>query len=234
MKLFKVSESDHALNIQFFVPGAANALSLEAARELKSLKKTVVKTKKPVLVSSAHPRLFCSGGNLSDYKRLKGKAPGLKVNREITAILNDFAAWPVPKLALIDGDVLGGGMEWLARFDFRWSTPNAFFAFWQRRIGLSTGWGGGKAWAAKLGEDQVRRLLLESRAMGAHESLHAGLVDRVLSPWRLQEEAEQWASRMGGETVRKLLRWNVASETRIFSDLWLAPAHADTLKNWRS
>jgi enoyl-CoA hydratase/carnithine racemase len=186
MKAFKATEHENFLKVDFFVPRTANALSLEAARELRALQKQFSKIKKPVIVSSVHPRVFCSGGNLTDYKKLKGKAPGLKVNREIASILNAFAAWPVPKLALIDGDVLGGGMEWLARFDFRWASPNAYFVFWQKRIGLSPGWGGGRAWAAKIGEDNVRRLLLEGQILSAGKAVRESLIDRIVTGWRLQ------------------------------------------------
>ena len=234
MKFFKVSESDHSLNIDFFVPGAANALSLEAARELKAIIKTHLKLKKPVIVESRHPRVFCSGGNLSDYKKQKGKAPGLKANREITAVLNEFGKWPVPKLALIEGDVLGGGLEWLARFDFRWSSPNAYFVFWQKRIGLSSGWGGGRAWSEKIGEDKVRRLLMESRTLSASAARGAGLVDRVVCGWRLHEEAKRWSEHMASETTLKLGKWSAARENLLFNSLWMAPAHAKTLRAWRS
>jgi enoyl-CoA hydratase len=233
MKFFKIAESTSSLSIQFLIPATANALSLEAARELKKIVKKYSKLKKPVIVSGHHPRVFCSGGNLSDYKVLKGKASGLKVNREITKILDGFAAWPVVKLAIIEGDVLGGGMEWLARFDFRWSTPNAFFAFWQRRIGLSSGWGGGRAWARKIGEDQVRRLLIDGKVLSAQESLSKGLVDRVVCSWKIHEEAQAWAVRMNEGVVPRLTQWTVARESMIFSSLWLAPKHAAVLKNWK-
>jgi enoyl-CoA hydratase/carnithine racemase len=158
----------------------------------------------------------------------------LKVNREIASILNAFAAWPVPKLALIDGDVLGGGMEWLARFDFRWASPNAYFVFWQKRIGLSTGWGGGRAWSAKIGEDRIRRLLIESQTLSAGLALREGLVDRVVTGWRMQEEAAAWAARMKDETTAGLLKWKPASEQVIFSKQWMGRAHAATLKSWKA
>lgn len=234
MKFFKTTESTHSLNIEFLIPATANALSLEAARELQKIRKIYAKSKKPVIVSSHHPRVFCSGGNLSDYKKLKGKAPGLKINREITKILDAFAAWPVPKLAVIEGDVLGGGMEWLARFDFRWSTPNAFFAFWQRRIGLSSGWGGGRAWARKIGEDRLRILLIEGKILSAQEALNKGLVDRVVCAWKIHDEAHAWAVRMNEGVVPRLTQWTAARESMIFSSLWLAPEHVRVLKNWKN
>lgn len=233
MKFFKVAESDCALTLEFCAFKSSNAFSLDAARELDQCRKANSKNSKPLIVISGHPRLFCSGGNLSDYKKLKGKATGLKVNREIESILNAFAKWPAPKLALIEGDVLGGGMEWLARFDFRWAVPHSLFAFWQKRIGLSTGWGGGKVWSQKIGEDQVRQMLIEGRLMSAAEAYRRGLIDCLVSAWKIREEAEEWAAVMQSATTGRLGQWQSSRERAIFSSLWMAPEHAAVLAKWK-
>jgi enoyl-CoA hydratase len=232
--VFKVSEHSHHLHLEFFAPQVGNALSLAAVRELGKIQKQYARWTKPVLVSSAHPTLFCSGGNLSDYQKLKTRAPGLKVNREIQAGLKRFAKWPVVKLAIIEGDVLGGGMEWLAHFDFRWSTPCALFAFWQGRIGLSFGWGGGKLWSEKIGQATTRQLLSEGRLLSAEAALRVGLVDRLESTWQIRDSAEAWAQSMTSDTTRNLLQWKTKNEAAIFSSLWMAPAHKAVLKKWKS
>ncbi|MGE3681602.1 MAG: enoyl-CoA hydratase/isomerase family protein [Bdellovibrionales bacterium] len=234
MKHFKSHEHPSHLYVRFSALNSANALSLEGARELGRLCREFKSWKGPVIVSSAHPRVFCSGGNLSDYKRLKGKADGLKVNREIRKHLDLFYSWPVVKLALIEGDVLGGGLEWLARFDFRWCTPSALFAFWQRRLGLSTGWGGGRIWAAKVGADRVRQCLLEGRLISAFEMQRMGYVDRVLPGWRLAPLAESWAQSMAVAGVKAVVPWTPAGEDNLFSSLWMSPEHQAVLSRWKN
>jgi enoyl-CoA hydratase/carnithine racemase len=224
---FTVRQSASVLHLEFSIPSSSNALSLDAARVLRGVVREFRAWRGLVVVTSAHRSIFCSGGNLSDYARLKGKAPGLKINREITACLDAFGNWPAVKLAVIEGDVLGGGMEWLARFDYRWSTPSAVFAFWQRRIGLSTGWGGGKAWAAKIGEENVRRLLMEGSLLSAETALRLGLVDRVVSSWRIRGEAEVHS------VSGKLSDWSAARESKIFSSLWMSHEHRAVLEKWK-
>jgi enoyl-CoA hydratase/carnithine racemase len=230
MAHFKVSEFNNHLELSFSAPG--NALSLSVARELASVQKKYKKWTKPVVVASTHPSLFCSGGNLSDYKKLKDKASGLKINREIQKHLDGFGAWPVVKLAVIEGDVLGGGLEWLARFDFRWSTPHVFFSFWQRRIGLSPGWGGGKIWAARIGEEKLRQVMLEAEIFSAGTALRWGLVDRLHSTWKIREEVNEWAQVMCEPTVRGLLKWKSSKEAATFQKLWMGPEHRAALKRW--
>ncbi len=230
---FAVSEDKHILHLRFHAPDSGNALSLAAARELAGIGKQYAKWPGVVAVSSGHPTLFCSGGNLSDYAKMKGKAPGLKVNREITRCLEAFSKWSAVKLALIEGDVLGGGMEWLARFDYRWSTPYALFSFWQKRIGLSPGWGGGTAWSARIGESRMRGLLLEARLLGPDRALALGLVDRLVAPVRLQLVLADWCAAMSSEVNPALGRWSARQEAAIFTSLWQGPEHKRALARWK-
>lgn len=224
---FETHRKEHHLELHFAAPQAANAFSLTDARELKKLVRAHAKWSRPVVVRAPGARVFCAGGNLRDYARLTTKSPGLKINREITAALDAFARWPVPKLAVVEGDVLGGGMEWLGRFDFRWCTTGAAFSFWQRRIGLAPGWGGGKPWAAILGEPRLRVLLMEARLIGAHEAAQLGLVDRVLPAWRLEEKVAAWSATLDG-----LADWSVKREAAVFRKLWMADKHRRALARW--
>jgi enoyl-CoA hydratase/carnithine racemase len=128
---------------------------------------------------------------------------------------------------------LGGGVEWLARFDFRWCTPNVYFNFWQRRIGLSTGWGGGRAWAKKIGGERVKSLLLESDLIGAAQAEQLGLVDRLVSSWNIRDHAAEWAARMDTPAAHGLLKWDSSREARLFQSLWMGPEHRAVLSKWK-
>lgn len=231
--MFTIHEHEAYCEVSFHAPASANALSRAAALELRALGKKLKNGRKPIVVRSGHPRVFCSGGNLKDYAKLKSKAAGLKVNRDIAACLDDFAQWKAVKIAVIEGDVFGGGMEWLARFDFRWCTPEAILAFWQRRIGLSPGWGGGAYWAEKIGEDRLRRLLLAAEPLSAPAALRAGLVDRIHPQWQMQEEVERFARDLQGDAVHAARSWSRKKESQIFSGLWMNAEHAAILKRWK-
>jgi enoyl-CoA hydratase/carnithine racemase len=69
--------------LEFLARESANALSLDGARELGKIQREYKSWRKPVVVTSVHPSVFCSGGNLTDHKKSKTKAAGLKSNREI-------------------------------------------------------------------------------------------------------------------------------------------------------
>lgn len=228
---FRTDEHPDYLELWFLDEASSNAFSIGAARELASLVRKYRKFDRPVVVRSMHPRLFCSGGQLSDYARLKNKAAGVKINREITAALDALGAWPVAKLAVIEGDVFGGGLEWLARFDTRWSVPSALFGFWQSKIGLSYGWGGGRAWAARVGEARAREWLLEGATFGSAQALREGVIDRVITSWNISEDVSAWArDRRANDS--SLRAWSVRRESSLFARLWMGPRHRAALTKW--
>jgi enoyl-CoA hydratase/carnithine racemase len=134
---------------------------------------------------------------------------------------------------VVEGDVLGGGMEWLGYFDYRWTTPSVFFSFWQRRIGLSPGWGGGSQWARILGESAVRKLLIEASLISAPHALKLGLVDRVLSSCRMRDAIAPWCEQLNGQSAVSIRDWSASGERRIFEKLWLAPDHRLALARWK-
>jgi enoyl-CoA hydratase/carnithine racemase len=233
MALIRIREEKVHLELEFLALESSNALSLAAAVELGAIVGKYRKWSKPVVVLSGHPKVFCSGGNLTDYKKLKTKAEGLKVNREIEKHLSAFEKWPVIKIAAVAGDVLGGGMEWLACFDFRFCAPGCALGFWQKRIGLSTGWGGGARWARILGEDRVRRLLLQSELLTPEAALRLGLIDRIVPAWKLRQEVERFVLLLDSEILNSLQQWSPRGEQKTFGRLWLTGAHQKFLANWR-
>ena len=217
------------LELLFHDPSSANALSLTGARQLAALAREHRRLDRPVVVRSGHPRIFCAGGNLKDHQKLRTRAAGLRANAEIAKHLDAFAAWATPKLAVVEGRAIGGGVEWLARFDVRWATADADFTFAQKHVGLSFGWGGGAAWARWIGEARTRQLLVEGRTLDAAEAARLGLVDRVVAREELDSAVMTWARAVASPINPTLAGWTVRNEARLFRRLWWGAVHRGVL-----
>jgi len=217
--------------------GSRNALSLEAARELKKL--VIEASKSDGLLLRAEGRVFCAGGNIKDHIAM-GKAASLKGNREITAACESLSKLAVPTIALVEGDVLGGGVEFLSCFDIVFSTPHVAIGFWQRRLGLVYGWGGGVRLERRLGRQAVSRLAIQARAMTGREAYEIGLVDRVVAPWLIREEGlaellrvSMLPKRPVGLLKASSQRTTVGQESRAgFEKLWFGDDHQDQMKRF--
>jgi len=219
------------LTITFFRPEAANAFDLAAA---KSLQKILKSRRRGVrsLVWRAKGRCFCSGGDLQAYAKMKGRNQGLLVNRQIAKILDELAAFPAATLAVVEGDCWGGGLELLGCFDSVWSTPEAAFGLWQRRIGLTYGWGGWRRLESRLGAARLKERALLSGAFTAFSAKEWGLVDEIVPRFAVEDRLKVWRDVQSGlpaEPVAGIKRISGGTESAWFRKLWGNKTHMQVL-----
>lgn len=224
----------------FSDPSSRNSLKLESARELSKFLPQIEKSC-DALIFRSEGRVFCSGGNLKDHLA-QGASGGKAANREIAAALSSLSTLKIPTIAMIEGDALGGGLELLSAFDVVMSAPHVLFGFWQRRLGLSFGWGGGARLARRLGSPaRLATLALESRALTATEARDAGLVDRINPTWSLRSEVLAEALRLASlprvsvaamKALRAVPRAEALIEQRSFEKLWFGETHRQRLESF--
>ena len=147
------------------------------------------------IIVAARGRFFCAGGDLAEYANMTDAAAGHEANREITRAIDALDAAPFPTLALAHGDCIGGGLELLACFDRVIASPEACFGFWQRRVGLSFGWGGEARLIRRIGEANARRLAIEGAMIGAREALRLGLIDEIAPRATFEDRSARWVAR---------------------------------------
>lgn len=189
-----------------------------------------------VLFQSGNKRFFCAGGNLHFYAAQKQKSEGILANRRIRRALKIFSEIDQPKVALVSGDCFGGGLELLSAFDHVISSPQAYFGFWQRRIGLSFGWGGGTRWSEKDNRGNTLKLALEARSICSEEAKNLGLIHQIVLDERLCEQGMKWLNSViqwPEESLLGLRQWTPSKETKIFENLWNSSSHKMALQRYR-
>lgn len=184
-----------------------------------------------LIFRSTSRRFFCTGGDLQHYSQMKSRGEGLRANRRIRYALQMLAEFRGVSLALVDGDAWGGGLELLSCFDEVWSTPQALFGFWQRRIGLSYGWGGRARLEERVSSAHLRRLALKGQTISAYEALDLGLVDRILPREIFEVEITKWRANHEnlGIKVTAALKAETHRADRQFEGLWLKKDHREAL-----
>ncbi len=227
-------------SIVFHDPESRNSFRLETAREFAKLLIKIEKTC-DALLFEAEGRVFCSGGNLSDHKK-QGAVRGRAANREITKVLSTLNELKIPTVALVDGDALGGGVELLSAFDVVIASPHILLGFWQRRLGLAFGWGGGARLSKRLGGARLSRAGLEARAFTADEALEIGLVDIVTARHARHATAQAELTRLVSwpeqsvsafKAHKKTSAAEARAERGLFEKLWFGIAHRAFLSKRR-
>lgn len=208
---------------------SANALTLADSRLLKK------HLKKPwkLVICVGTERVFCSGGPLKDYARLKTKSAGQKINREITQNIQALEKHKAFKIAFVGGDCFGGAIEFLGGFDLIYSAPSAFYGFWQNRMGVSYGWGGYQRLQSKLGESFLKLALLEEKTLTAFEMKAAGLIHQIIPLNEFELMISHWQKLFLSKKSKFEIQKNLQKNSQqVFDKLWWTEEHLQLLQKF--
>lgn len=116
------------------------------------------------------------------------------MTQALLAIESCSAVW----VAALNGDTGGGGCELALACDYRFMADGPYsIAQPEIFLGFPPGGGGTQRLTRLLGAGKALQMCLEGAPKTPTEALAFGLVDRVVAPERLLEEAVQHATQMG-------------------------------------
>lgn len=141
-----------------------------------------------VLVVTGEGKAFVAGADIGEMKSLnadEGRAFGLKGQAALTAI----EELPIPVIAAVNGFALGGGCELSLCADIRIASEKAKFGQPEVGLGITPGFGGTQRLPRVIGLSKAMELILTGRMIKADEALSIGLVDKVVPPEALMDEA---------------------------------------------
>jgi enoyl-CoA hydratase len=206
--------------------GGENALSLETLEQLADAAEALAAEPavRLVAVTGSGTRIFSSGADLKVIRDLSGD----EVAGRGGAALARLAALEVPTVALLNGHVVGGGIDLALACDWRIAVEGAKLRFIHNELGLTPPWGAIARLVALVRPQIVLRLFATCELVSAQEARVMGVVDDVVAPHKLMSRAESLAVRIGRadrhalSETKRLLRPGVAYEehARAFAALW--------------
>jgi enoyl-CoA hydratase len=96
-----------------------------------------------------------------------------------------------PVVAAVNGFALGGGCELAMACHLRIASEKAKFGQPEVKLGICPGYGGTQRLPRLVGKGRALDLILSGRMVGAEEAFQIGLVNRVVAPDDLLNEAEK-------------------------------------------
>jgi enoyl-CoA hydratase/carnithine racemase len=161
-----------------------------------------------VVVSGRGERAFCAGSHIGEFEGLRGRVADGKLLLE-KLVYRQLADLPMPTIASIEGDALGGGLELALCCDLRIASARAKLGLPEVRLAVIPGSGGTQRLPRIVGPARAKELILTGRIIDADEALRIGLVNRVVPAGEARAAAdgvaEEIASR-GPLAVREAKR----------------------------
>lgn len=184
---------DRVLYVTLNRPDKRNALSRSLLGALRATFESHAADDNLVaaVLRGAGDKSFAAGGDLADLDALRSEQDGRDMALLARGALDAVRDFPVPVVAALNGDALGGGAELSVSCDFRVAAAHARIGFIQGRLAISTAWGGGVDLIALVGRRIALRLLCAAEILDAARALDIGLVDAVADrPQALDQAVE--------------------------------------------
>ncbi len=189
---------------------------------------------------------FAAGGDLHELSAITTAEGAEAMANEAKASFENIRRFPLPVIAALNGDAMGGGAELALACDMRIAASHARIGFLQGRINLTTAWGGGVDLMRLVGSSVALQLLCQAEMIPAHKAAALGLINRVAEDGQTLDALESdfltpilsqaphvlrafkalaYAAR-SGLSIAELNQL----ETRLFSPAWIHEDHVKAVE----
>ena len=168
-------------------PSRRNALGAAELDAIERALGSLSPETRVLVVTSSDDRIFCAGADLT--QALEGALNG----ERFQSITNQIAALPIPTIAVLTGNVFGGGAELALSCDFRLAREGIVLRIPAAAIGLCYPVEGIERLTRRLGPTLTRRVLVAAETFTAEQMLPLKMVDAVHPGDTLREAAGDYA-----------------------------------------
>lgn len=145
-----------------------------------------------VVLTGTGDRAFCAGSDVKEFESLQGRVGEGKLLLE-KAVYRRLARLPMPTLAAIQADALGGGLELALCCDLRVADERAKLGLPEVRLGVMPGSGGTQRLPRIVGPARAKQMILMGEILSAAEAEAIGLINRVAPSGQAVEVASTMA-----------------------------------------
>lgn len=246
---YKIEYVDEIMTFTIDRPDKRNAVNSEV---MEGLKKAISYSRendeiKFFVITGSGEAAFCSGGDLSEFHRLKTEQQAYVMLSKMGDILYELATLKIPTIALVNGAAVGGGCEIATACDFRLVASHAQCGFIQGTLAITSGWGGGTyLFERGLRQDQALKMLLDAKSYDAKLLNEIGWATRTFEGSK-EQALNEFISHMKrihpavhvAYKEIELRKWNenhlhkrVFEEIRLCAKLWECDAHHDAVNRF--
>jgi 3-hydroxyacyl-CoA dehydrogenase / enoyl-CoA hydratase / 3-hydroxybutyryl-CoA epimerase len=162
-------------------------------------------TYKVVVFKSNKPKIFIAGADIDEIKNLTTKEQVEKAVSTGQEIFNELEDLPMPSIAAVAGACAGGGCEFIMACDYRIASddPSTKIGLPETKLGILPGFGGCVRMPRIIGLANAFDIILAGKLVPAQKAFKIGLVDQVVYPTILLEQALRMANELLQDGAKK-------------------------------
>lgn len=148
------------------------------------------------VLTGAGERYFAAGGDLRDLAAVR-EAPDVRaMAAEARSALDAVREFPVPVIARLNGDAIGGGAELALACDLRVMREGAHIGYIHGRLAITSAWGGGADLVSVVGPARALRMTARCELVPAAAALEWGLADATAAAGELDTALDEFIAPM--------------------------------------
>ncbi len=181
--------------IALTVPEKRNAISAQMITDLLGALMQAEEGPARVVIITGSGKSFCAGMDLDELQHIarQTQQKNYEDARRVTKMLYRLHSFPKPVIAAVNGAAIAGGCGIATLADFTLAVPEAKFGYTEVRLGFIPALVS-VFLRRRIGDRQVRDLLLTGRIIDAAEALRMGLITEIVPRERLMDRAREIAA----------------------------------------
>jgi enoyl-CoA hydratase len=201
-------------------PDKLNALNSTVYKELYQVFEAIEDDAevRVVVLTGSGEKAFAAGTDVAEMQNMGPLEiqPFMGIIKKTSELIY---ALTKPTIAAIHGYALGGGNELAMCCDLRIASEKARFGQPEINLGLIPGAGGTQRLHRLIGAAKAKEMIFIGDMIDAPTALSLGLVNKVVPPEKLMEEAMSWAAKLAGKSGPVLAMAKMAINTAFDTDL---------------
>lgn len=244
----QIERVEHAAILTLCRASKKNALGRQTVEELCAAIDSVQQDEEVrAILIAAEGDVFMAGGDLREFNAIVDHPGAAEQVIAMGKKLARIERSAVPVVAVVTGDVYGGGCEFLLLCDLVVAERGVSFSFRHAMMGLSPAWGGSVRLLERVGPLHAAQLLYSADQISAEEALAMRFVNVVVERGEAKTHALEWVNRVASHqravvAANKLSLFKARAvhrelfddlEADTFKSLWGGPAHRKALSRIR-
>jgi enoyl-CoA hydratase len=195
-KYILVEKSEKVGLVKINRPDVYNAVNVEAILELEHAMQDFDKDNEiRVIIVTGEGKAFVSGSDISRLAEMDS-IQAREYSQVGQRVLSFIENMEKPVLAAVNGFALGSGCELAMACDIRIASEKAKFGQPEVKLGLIPGHAGTQRLARLVGVAKAKEMIFTGDVVDAAEALRIGLVNKVVAPEVLMDEAKSMAKKI--------------------------------------
>ncbi len=201
-------------------PDKLNAISPKMIEELsQTLDELEEMEDVRVVLLTGAGRAFSAGADVTAFAGITPIKAAI-FSRRFQELTLKIEYYTKPVIAVLNGYTLGGGLEIAMSADFRIASETAMLGQPEINLGFIPGAGGTQRLSRLVGRARAKELIYTGDMIPATEAYRIGLVDKVVPPERLEQEARSFALKLAEKPPLALMAAKYAVNYGLESNIW--------------